>query len=200
VWDSHELGLPEFVRNESDRCYVCKRARYAAILQCLKDRGVDYLLDGSNADDLRDTRPGSRAARELGVRSPLEEVGLSKGEVRLIGRAYGMSNWDKPASACLASRVPCGSPITREKLEQVERAEELLRELGIAGQIRVRHHGDTARIEVDEQSLDRLMEHSIRHRIVAFLNRLGFRYVALDLGGYRLGSMNRSVEDEEKVG
>lgn len=200
VFDSHELELPEFVQNESDRCYICKRARYAAILERLDELGVDFLLDGSNADDLKDIRPGARAVRELGVRSPLEEVGLSKREIRLIGRAYGMSNWNKPASACLASRIPYGSPITRRSLEQVERAEDFLRGLEIVRQVRVRHHGDTVRIEVEDECLNRLVEPAARHRIVAFLNGLGFRYVTLDLGGYRPGSLNRSTKDGSQVG
>lgn len=200
VFPSHELEMPEFVQNESDRCYVCKRGRYAAILERLEDLGTYALLDGSNTDDLRDIRPGAQAARELGVRSPLQEAGLSKREIRLIGKAYGLQNWNKPASACLASRIPYGSPITRQKLEQVERAEEFLRELAIVRQLRVRHHGDTARIEVDDEGLDRLVEPSVRHRIVSFLNGLGFRYVTLDLGGYRLGSLNRSIKDGSQVG
>lgn len=200
VMESSELALPEFLRNGPERCYVCKKARYVSILERLEEQGVDFLLDGSNADDLQDYRPGARAVRELGVRSPLEEVGLTKKEIRLIAEAFGMSCWNKPASACLASRIPYGSPITREKLVQVEKAEEFLRGLEIARQIRVRHHGEIAIIEVDAASLARLAEESLRDRVVDFVSGLGFRYVTLDLRGYRMGSLNSAIERGSEFG
>ncbi len=193
VLESGEMALEEFVNNGPDRCYVCKRARYASLLDLLKPRGIPHLLDGSNADDESDYRPGARAVRELGIRTPLHEVGLTKEEIRLMARHLGLDCWDKPASACLASRIPYGSRITPEKLEQVEKAEEFLGSLKIARQLRVRHHGDLARIEVDESSLAPMMEESVRRRIVEHMAGLGFTYITLDLRGYRMGSLNVAI-------
>jgi uncharacterized protein len=198
--DSGEMSLADFARNDPDRCYICKRARYAVMLDWLEPRGIRHLLDGSNADDASDYRPGSRAVRELGVRTPLQEAGWSKEEIRLMARHLGLDCWNRPASACLASRIPYGSPITREKLEQVERAEELLSGLSISGQVRVRHHGDLARIEVDESYLSTLADEPVRKRIVEHLTGLGFTYVTLDLGGYRMGSLNAAVEKRRDIG
>ncbi|NTW35908.1 MAG: phosphate ABC transporter substrate-binding protein PstS [Syntrophobacteraceae bacterium] len=138
--------------------------------------------------------------RELGIRSPLQEVGLSKAEIRLLAEHFGLDCWDKPASACLASRIPYGSKITRDKLAQVERAEEFIRGLRVARQIRVRHHGDVARIEVEDSALTRLMEEPFRERIVEHLAGLGFRHITLDLGGYRMGSLNRAIEERSDLG
>jgi uncharacterized protein len=205
VLESKELALAAFVSNGPDRCYVCKKARYTSFLDLLKERGLKergalFLLDGSNADDERDYRPGSRAVRELGIRSPLQEVGFSKADVRLVAKYLGLDCWNKPASACLASRIPYGSAITREKLEQVEKAEEFLRGLQVAEQIRVRHHGDVARIEVDDSALALMLDELLRKRIVEHLAGLGFRYIALDLGGYRMGSLNRAIEQGSDFG
>ncbi len=200
VLESKEMALADFVKNGPDRCYVCKKARYSSMLEVLHDRGAPELLDGSNADDEKDYRPGSRAVRELGVRSPLQEVGLSKAEIRQIAGYLGLDCWNKPASACLASRIPYGSCITREKLEQVEMAEEFLRGLRLARQIRVRHHGDTARIEVEGSALVRIMEQPIRKRIVEHLTGLGFHYVTLDLAGYSMGSLNKVIEQRDDFG
>jgi len=200
ILESEEMALANFLINGPDRCYICKRARYSAILEVLKARGVPVLLDGSNADDAKDYRPGNRAVRELGIRSPLQEVGLFKAEIRLLAEHFGLDCWDKPASACLASRIPYGSEITRDKLAQVERAEEFIRGLQVARQIRVRHHGDVARIEVEDSALTRLMEEQFRERIVEHLAGLGFRYITLDLGGYRMGSLNRAIEERSDLG
>jgi uncharacterized protein len=200
ILESEEMALPDFVRNGPDRCYICKKARYAAILAMLKARGAWVLLDGSNYDDAKDYRPGNRAMRELGIRSPLREAGLSKAEIRLLAGHFGLDCWDKPASACLASRIPYGSEITREKLDQVERAEAYIRGLQVARQIRVRHHGDVARIEVEDSALTRIMEEPRRTGIVEHLAGLGFRYVTLDLGGYHMGSLNRAIEERRDFG
>jgi pyridinium-3,5-biscarboxylic acid mononucleotide sulfurtransferase len=200
VIPSSELSVPEFVQNGPDRCYVCKKARYASILKGLGNRGVCVLLDGSNVDDLKDYRPGARAVRELGVVSPLQDVGLTKDEIRQFARVFGMSCWNKPASACLASRIPYGCSITREKLEQVEKAEDFLCSLEIAQQVRVRHHGNVAVIEVDETALGYFVEKSMRDKIVGFLSELGFRHVTLDLRGYRMGSLNSSFERGSGLG
>jgi pyridinium-3,5-biscarboxylic acid mononucleotide sulfurtransferase len=200
VMQSNELSVPEFVQNDPDRCYLCKKARYASILERLRDRGVRVLLDGSNVDDLKDYRPGARAVRELGVVSPLQDVGLTKDEIRQFARVFGMSCWNKPASACLASRIPYGCSITPEKLEQVEKAEDFLCSLEIAQQVRVRHHGNVAVIEVDETALGYFVEKSMRDKIVGFLSELGFRHVTLDLRGYRMGSLNSSFERGSGLG
>ncbi len=200
VLESKEMALGDFVRNGPDRCYVCKKARYSSMLEVLQGRGAPALLDGSNADDDKDYRPGNRAVKELGIRSPLREIGLSKAEVRELARYLGLDCWNKPASACLASRIPYGSCITREKLEQVEMAEEFIRGLRLARQVRVRHHGDTARIEVEGSALMRIMEQAIRRRIVEHLTGLGFHYVTLDLAGYSMGSLNRVIEQRDDFG
>jgi uncharacterized protein len=200
ILESPEMDLSDFVRNGPDRCYICKRARYSVMLKMLKARGWSVLLDGSNADDESDYRPGNRALRELGIRSPLREAGLSKAEIRLLAERSGLDCWDKPASACLASRIPYGSEITRAKLEQVDKAEEFIRGLQVARQVRVRHHGDVARIEVEVSALTRLVAEPFRDAIVGYLAGLGFSHITLDLGGYRMGSLNRSVEQGGSFG
>jgi len=186
---SEELDIPEFRNNPPDRCYYCKTALFAKLKEVAEREAASYILDGSNSDDIGDFRPGRRAAREYGVRSPLEEVGLGKEEIRLLSREAGLPTWDKPSMACLSSRFPYGHEITREKLAMVERAEQMVREAGFA-QVRVRHHGDVARIEVAGGEIQRFVSSSSLPSIVQGLKRLGFAYVALDLEGYRTGSMN----------
>lgn len=200
VVETAETSLEAFVNNGPDRCYVCKRTRYAFLLELLKQRGIPHLLDGSNADDLEDFRPGARAVRELGIRTPLQEVGMTKAEIRFVAMHLGLDCWDRPASACLASRIPYGSRITPQKLQQVEKAEAFLADLRIARQLRVRHHGDTARIEVDESALVSMTQPSVRNRIVEHLAELGFAFVTLDLRGYRMGSLNRTIGQRRDFG
>lgn len=185
-----ELQLPEFVRNDLERCYVCKRHRFQAVLAWAQSRGLAAVVEGSNLDDAQDFRPGWRAVQELGLRSPLSEVGLSKTEVRRLAKALGLANWQQPAAACLASRIPYGQEISLAKLAQIEQAEEELRQAGLQGQLRVRHHGEVARIELAPGEMRRLLRPGLREQVAARLRELGFRYVALDLGGYRLGSLN----------
>lgn len=193
VIQSKELEDERYTANPSNRCYYCKSDLFSRFLTLAQAEGFSAVLDGNNADDVGDWRPGQQAARELGVRSPLLEVGMSKAEVRELSRALGLRTWDKPAFACLASRIPYGSTITREKLSAVEAAENLLRDLGFA-QVRVRHHGEVARIEVAPALLDRLLDPALRERIISQFRDLGFRYVALDLQGYRMGSMNEVLK------
>lgn len=191
VVESNELEIPGFAANPKDRCYHCKRelfqlcAARAAELECA------WIADGSNVDDLGDYRPGRRAAGELAVRSPLLEAGLGKEDIRSLSRELGLPTWDKQAYACLSSRFPYGIEITPERLRMVEACEEFLKGKGFRV-YRVRYHQDTARIELAEEELARLLEPALREELVAFFKESGFTYVALDLQGYRTGSMNEA--------
>ena len=184
---THELERDEYARNAPDRCYHCKTELFA-VLGALTGEGSDVLV-GTNLDDRSDYRPGQRAAAEHGVRAPLLEAGLTKEEIRALSRERGLATWNKPASACLASRIAYGVEVTAERLDRVARAEAFLRELGPA-EIRVRDHGDLARIEVDQAAIDLLAAEPARRRVAAFMRELGFAYVTLDLEGFRSGSMN----------
>ena len=185
--DSRETEDPRYQANAPDRCYFCKINVYDVLTGYAEGEGFRFLVDGTNADDVGDHRPGRRAAHEQGVRSPLQEAAMSKAEVRAMARELDLPIWDKPAAACLASRIPYGSRVTDEKLGQVERAEAVLRELGIR-QLRVRHHDQVARLEVEPDAVATVMQRS--GEIAERLKRLGFTYVTLDLEGFRSGSMN----------
>ena len=185
-----ELNIQEFSRNGADRCYYCKQYRFSRILEIARGKGISYVADGSNYDDLQDFRPGRKAARELGILSPLEETGMTKAEVRFFSKEMGLPTWDHPSFACLASRIPYGQEITREKLKRVEMAEDFLRELGFK-QLRVRVHGEIARIEVAAEEREKFFSTDLLDRISNRLKEIGFVYVALELGGYRTGSMNQ---------
>ena len=184
-----ELADPVFASNPSDRCYHCKAELYRELAAVAAREGDAIVLDGTIADDLSDWRPGRRAALERNVLSPLAELGFRKADVRSAAESLGLRSAAKPASPCLASRIPYGTPITRENLSQVERAEAWLRGLGFS-ELRVRHHGETARIEVPLGELPRLTEPGLREQAVAGLKELGFRWVALDLEGLRSGNLN----------
>lgn len=188
-----ELDNPNYIANSPERCYHCKHLRFDRLLELAREKGFTYVVDGSNTDDLGDHRPGMRASRELGVRSPFIEAGLAKADIRALSRHLGLSTWSKPSAACLASRIPYGTPITPERLRQIDRAEQLLHNLGIS-QVRVRLHGDVARIEVEPHSLHLLLDN--RSAIVRQFRGLGFSYVTADLEGYRTGSMNETLTDE----
>ena len=189
--DPGELDDPVYAANPPDRCYHCKRRLFAAMIRAAAERGFTHVLDGNNADDAADTRPGRRALQELGVASPLLEAKLTKAEIRAISRRLGLPTADKPALACLASRIPYGTPVTRAILAQIERAEEVLHAAGFA-LCRVRHHGDVARIELAPEALPRLLDAALREQVTRELRAAGYRYVALDLQGYRTGSLNSS--------
>jgi uncharacterized protein len=193
IIESGELKLAEFVKNPDNRCYICKKSRFSAIIDLAGALGLAWVADGSNIDDQGDYRPGMRAVHELGVRSPLLEAGLSKADIRLLSRYLGLSTWNKPPYACLATRIPYGSPITAEKLGQVDAAEDLIRSMSISRQVRVRHYGDTARIEVAQEDMPNLLASGIRERVVISFKDLGFKFVTLDLEGYRMGSLNISL-------
>lgn len=191
VIDTSELDVPAFAGNPPDRCYHCKKELFSRLKRMAVEDGLKWVADGTNADDAGDYRPGLRALEEMEVRSPLLEAGLGKREIRLLSREFDLPTWDKPAYACLASRFPYGERITREKLRQVARAEESLRALGLR-QFRVRHHGPVARIEVEPGEIARLAG-AERERVLQALKGAGFTYVALDLEGYRTGSMNETL-------
>jgi uncharacterized protein len=187
IVQSCEMENADFVANTPERCYVCKKGRYSALLKLKEDLGMAWIADGSNMDDEADYRPGEKAMKELGIRSPLREAGLYKAEIRQLSRQMGLPTWDRPSRACLASRIPYGTAITRDRLKMVGEAEKALHCLGFA-QLRVRYHGDLARIEVPEAQLADALRH--RQEIVRLVKGAGFTYVALDLAGFRSGSMN----------
>ena len=187
--ESNELEIPGFAENDRERCYFCKRELFGVCRSKAAELGYQEILDGSNADDLHDFRPGRRAVEELKVRSPLLEAGLDKSEIRHLSRELGLPTWHKQPFACLSSRFPYGTAITPERLVQVDRCENFLRQHRFRS-YRVRYHGDTARIEVAPEEMARLLEPRLREELVAEFKAAGFTYVALDLEGYRTGSMN----------
>ncbi len=186
---TEELSNPDYARNPADRCFHCKTELFTRMIPVAREEGLRHLLYGVNADDLGDFRPGIAAAKRMGGRGPLQEVGLTKNEIRLLSRELGLRTWDKPAYACLSSRIPYGQRITREALLQVDAAENFLHDLGFR-QVRVRHHDRIARIELPREQMPRLFADGSAELIVAKLKELGYAYVTLDLQGYRTGSMN----------
>lgn len=189
---TQELDNEQFVQNPPERCFHCKTELFEKLSALASTEGIPFILDGSNTDDQNDYRPGRRAAEKYSVRSPLVEAGINKAEVRRLARALDLPQWDKPSLACLSSRIPYGARITREILDQVQQAENFLHGLGFR-QVRVRHHGDTARIELDKNDFSRMLADDAADRIVASLKEMGYTYVSLDLAGYRTGSMNEGL-------
>jgi uncharacterized protein len=187
-----EMSRPEYRANEGDRCYYCKHELYTHLAALAQERGIACVVDGSNADDRGDYRPGRTAAREFGVRSPLDDVGLTKDEIRARSHARGLPTWDEPASACLSSRIPHFSEVTEEKLRMIERAEGVLRDLGFRI-CRVRHHDRMARLEIGVDELSRAVEPDVREQIWRELREIGYEQVTLDLRGYRTGSLNEAL-------
>jgi uncharacterized protein len=185
-----ETADPRYVANPTNRCYFCKSVLWSALARIAAQRGFATLVDGTNADDLRDHRPGRQAAVELGVHSPLAEVGLTKAEIRALSRRRALPTWSQPASPCLASRIPYGTAVTPARLRQVEMAEEALRQVGLEGDLRVRHHGEMARLELDPIELERWLEPERLAELAAAVRGAGFERVALDLAGFRSGSLN----------
>jgi len=191
------LDNPDIQANRPDRCYHCKRAIFTRLLDIARAEGLAALVHGANSDDIGDYRPGMRAAEEVGAQAPLLETGFSKADVRELSRQMGLPTWDQPSMACLASRVPYGTPLAEESLIRVEAAEETLRSLFGAGQLRVRDHFPLARIEVPAEDIARMVAPEIRERVVDELKALGYRYVTLDLNGFRSGSMNEVISWRE---
>jgi uncharacterized protein len=188
--ETGELSDPRYASNPTNRCYFCKSVLWLTLLPIARSRGFETLVDGTNADDLNDYRPGSRAAVEQGVLSPLAEVGLTKSEIRGLTRERGWPWWDRPSSPCLASRLPYGTPVTADRLRQVEVAEAGLRGLGITGNLRVRHYGELARVEIDRDSVERWKDPAAFESLANVVRRAGFQRVELDARGFRSGSLN----------
>jgi uncharacterized protein len=186
---SEEMADPNYVQNPTNRCYFCKQELYSELQKMAELRGFQHVVDGNNLDDTADYRPGRQAGRELKIRSPLIEAGLTKNEIRELSRHHGLPTWDQPASACLSSRIPYGSPVTAEKLRMIDRGEEVLRSLGFA-QTRVRHHGDVARIEIAREELPKALSIEVFDSLGREFKKIGFRFVAIDVDGYRTGALN----------
>ena len=187
-----ELERPEYRANPANRCYYCKDELYSQLAAIARARGFAVVSDGNNADDRGDYRPGRQAAREHGVRSPLDEADLTKDDIRQLAREAGLASWDEPASACLSSRIPYGQEVTDARLRQIENAEEVLRDLGFRI-FRVRHHDTVARLEIAKVEMPRALDPAINAALVSRLKALGYQYVSLDLQGYRLGSLNEAL-------
>jgi uncharacterized protein len=192
VIHTDELERPEYRANPANRCYYCKDELYGRLAALAAERGLAVVIDGNNADDRGDYRPGRQAAREHGVRSPLDEADLTKDDIRELARDAGLDSWNEPASACLSSRIPYGHEVSDEKLRQIEQAETVLRDLGFRI-FRVRHHESVARLEIARSEMARALDPGINTQLVASLKALGYQYVSLDLQGYRLGSLNEAL-------
>jgi pyridinium-3,5-biscarboxylic acid mononucleotide sulfurtransferase len=184
--------LEEIKFNPSDRCYLCKKAIFSMITNKAKEQGISYVLDGTNADDLGDYRPGLRALSELNVKSPLLEYGLTKADIRELSKALGLTTWDKPAYACLLSRIPYGEELKVEEFDKIERSEKYLMDLGFRA-VRVRTHKDVARIEVPKQHIKKFFDEELLEKVAQKLKSFGFKYVSLDMEGYTMGSLNREL-------
>jgi len=192
VIETNELENPDYRANNGNRCYFCKDELYTRLETLARERGIRYIVDGSTVDDLDDYRPGRQAAKQHAVRSPLIEVGLNKAAVRELSRRVGLPTWDKPASPCLSSRIAYGTPVTIERLAKIDEGEEILRRLGFR-EFRVRHHDTLVRIEIAPAEMDKVLSRSVVEHLAASFRELGFKYVTLDLQGYRSGSLNESL-------
>ncbi|MBP2627093.1 MAG: larE [Firmicutes bacterium] len=200
VLSTNEFDNQQFIANTPERCYFCKKERFTSLVEWAMANGFDYIIDGSNADDKADYRPGMRAIAEIdAVISPLLDVGLTKAEIRAISKEWGLPTWNKPSAACMVSRLEYGLRITKENLWQVEQAEKLIKQF-CSGQVRVRHHGKLARIEVSPPNIQNLTDTSNAAIINDGLKKIGFTFVTLDLSGYRTGSMNETLDEEQKYG
>lgn len=194
--ETDEMSDSNFVSNTPERCYSCKKHLFSGLRDVAKERGIECVIDASNADDESDYRPGRRAALEFAVKNPLIEVGMTKQDIRRYSRMLGLTSWNKPANACLASRIPYGCKISKSKLEMVQKAEMFLRRAGLKT-VRVRHHGKVARIEVSKKDIKKLVNEKLRPKIIAYLKRLGFTWIAVDLEGYRTGSLNEVLPGKD---
>ena len=187
--ETREFDNPDYVKNDPDRCFHCKDELFTRLEEIGRERGIEHIVYGVNVDDLGDYRPGQKAAKDHRVNAPLMEAGLSKAEIRELSRLAGLATWDRPASACLSSRIPYGTPVTPETIKTVENGEEAIRALGFR-QFRVRFHGELVRIEIAKDEMPRALTIEMAQRLTGIFKPLGFHYVTLDLEGYRLGSLN----------
>ena len=202
VITTEELSNPEFVKNPTERCYLCKKELFSKFIKFAKEKGFSHIIEASNDDDLKDFRPGRKAIQELGIKSPLLDVKLTKEEIRILSKKEGLPTWNKPSCACLASRIPYGAEITAAKLKRIEKSEEFLKSLGLK-QVRVRDYftchsfgeggHSTARIEVLKKDMPLILKEKISTNIIEKLSKLGYHYITLDLEGYRTGSMNEQI-------
>lgn len=199
VVDSEELEIEGFAQNPANRCYLCKNELFNKIIAVAREKGMKYVAEASNVDDEGDYRPGLLAVAELGVKSPLREAKLTKAEIRALSKELGLPTWNKQSFACLASRFPYGEKITPERLRMIDRAEQYLLDLGFY-QVRVRYHGNLARIETDESGMSAMFDKALRDKIYAEFREIGFTYIALDIEGYRTGSMNETLPKESREG
>ena len=193
VIQTKELENPDFAHNPPERCYFCKMELFSKLKDIAESEGIPYVLDGSNFEDTSDFRPGAKAAEELGVRSPLKETGLVKEEIRQLSKYVDLPTWNKPSLACLSSRFPYFTEIEPESLKQVAQAEEFLKGLGF-NQVRVRHHGQIARVEIEPQEFSKIVEKATKEKIINAFKKFGFIYITLDLAGFRSGSMNEPLD------
>lgn len=189
---SREMSRPDFTANTKKRCYLCKKYLFKDLLKIARDKNIEYVAHGANIDDLRDFRPGFDAAGEMNIMAPMVDAGLSKKDIRTLSKQMNLKTWNKPSMSCLATRIPYGTQITIEKLKMIERAEQVILDLGVTS-CRVRLHDKAARIEVDPGDIEGIMDQGIRSTIVAKLRKIGFSYVAVDLEGYGQGRMNRDI-------
>ncbi|MCF7907337.1 MAG: ATP-dependent sacrificial sulfur transferase LarE [Candidatus Omnitrophica bacterium] len=199
IINTRELDNEEFSKNSPQRCYFCKKELFSRLLDLAKQHSLDYVVEGSNHDDRSDYRPGLKAIEELGIRSPLKEAELTKKEIRILSKMFGLSSWNKPSFACLSSRFPYGTKITKDGLIKVDRAEGVLLKFGFS-QLRVRIHGPIARIEVPKEDISLFFKAGLSDRVVEEFKKIGFFYVTLDLAGYETGSMNKLLKSEDKFG
>lgn len=197
ICEIDEMQIEGFSKNPPNRCYICKKAIFGKLCTLAAENGMQAVVEGSNADDEKDYRPGLLAIKELGIKSPLRYVGFTKAEIRELSQKFGLKTWNKPSFACLASRFVYGEEITKEKLTMVEKAEQRMLDLGFE-QFRVRMHGTLARIEVQQGEIPRLVQENVREPLYEYLKSLGFTYITVDLGGYRMGSMNETIDKTEK--
>lgn len=193
VENSTLLNNEEFINNPPDRCYICKKSNFQKILEIAKENNINYVLDGTNIDDLDDYRPGRKALKELNILSPLFEVGFTKDEIRQLSQALLLPTSNKPSLACLATRIPYGKKLEIEKLRRIDEGEKLLRKLGFS-QVRLRDHEDIARIEIEKEKLSLILEENIKEKIINNLKNLGYKFITIDLEGYKTGSMNKTIK------
>ena len=198
VLQSREISRPEFVANRKERCYICKKFFFEDLIKTASEMGIKHIAHGANVDDLEDFRPGFAAAHEMGIVAPLIDAGLAKDEIRLLSKEMSLETWNSPSMACLATRIPYGSPITLKVLKMVEQAENVIGSLGFST-CRVRHHGTVARIEVNPEDLERILNKRIKPTIIRKFREIGFSHIAVDMEGYVQGSMNKVIQDERNL-